>query len=166
MFIAAALVRLILAALALRGARWAYAAFVAVSLAYFPAKMGFHLRPHACEVGFDAHMAALALTKMAHVILFAVFFIFSSSQTGRTPSDRRVLVFSAIATLVMGALVELAEGVTGAGNCRLRDLLPDTVGVLVGAAALWLWRAMFRGKSLNPFAAWQRTAPTLLDESA
>lgn len=158
MSIVAVVVRLILAVLALRGARWAYAAFVVVSLAYFPAKMGFHLRPHACEVAFDPHMAALALTKMAHVILFAVFFVFSSAQTGRTPADRRVLLFSGAATLVVGALVELAEGVTGAGNCRLRDLLPDAVGIVAGAGVLYLWRSVFRTRSLNPFAALQAGA--------
>jgi hypothetical protein len=154
-FIATALLRLILAAFAIRGARWAYAAFVAVSLAYFPMKMGFALRPRACEVAFDAQMAGVALTKMAHVILFAVFFIFSSSQAGRDASPRRVLLVAGAATLVMGALVELAEGVTGAGNCRLRDLLPDAVGVAIGAAILLAWHAVFRTKSLNPFAPLQ-----------
>jgi hypothetical protein len=37
-----------------------------------------------------------------------------------------VLLSATIATLTVGALVEIAEGVTGAGNCRLRDLIPDS----------------------------------------
>ena len=156
MFVATAILRLVLAGFAIRGARWAYAAFIVVSLAYFPMKMGFDLRPRACEVAFDAQMAAIALTKTAHVILFAVFFVFSSSQAGRGASPRRVLLVAGIATLVMGALVELGEGVTGAGNCRLRDLLPDSVGIAVGAASLFAWRAIFRTESLNPFAPLQR----------
>jgi hypothetical protein len=41
-------------------------------------------------------------------------------------------------TLAMGALVELAEGITGRGHCRLRDLIPDSAGALAGAAFVLL----------------------------
>ena len=153
MFLLAAVVRLALAVLALRGVRWAYVAFIVVGLAYFPARMGFQLEPRACQLVIDRQGAMLALSKQAHVILFALFFILSSAQTGPKPSDRTVLLFSSVATLVMGALVELAEGVTGAGNCRLRDLIPDSVGILLGAAALIAWRRLRRTESLNAFAA-------------
>jgi hypothetical protein len=155
LFLLAAIARVVLAVLAIRGARWAYVAFVVLGLAYFPARMGFRLEARACDFAFTVPLAMLALTKMAHVILFAVFFVFSSSQTGVSPSDRTVLLFSTSATLVMGALVELAEGVTGAGNCRLRDLLPDLVGALIGAAVLLSWRRMRGGPTLNPFAGLQ-----------
>jgi hypothetical protein len=43
---------------------------------------------------------------------------------------------AAVMTLAMGALVEVAEGVTGSGNCRLPDLLPDALGAALGAAAI------------------------------
>lgn len=33
----------------------------------------------------------------------------------------------------MGALVEISQGVTGKGHCRLRDLIPDAVGALLGS---------------------------------
>jgi hypothetical protein len=154
-FLLAAIVRLILAVLALRGVRWAYVAFIVVGLAYFPARMGFHLEPRACALVIDRQGAMLALGKQAHVILFALFFILSSAQTGAKPSDRTVLLFSSIATLVMGALVELAEGVTGAGNCRLRDLIPDSVGILLGAAVLIVWRKLRGADTLNAFARWR-----------
>ena len=39
-------------------------------------------------------------------------------------------------TLTVGALLELAQGLTGAGHCRLRDLLPDPAGALLGWALL------------------------------
>ena len=37
-----------------------------------------------------------------------------------------------LATIVMGALVELAEGVSGQGHCRMRDMLPNTAGAILG----------------------------------
>jgi hypothetical protein len=38
----------------------------------------------------------------------------------------------ATATIIMiGVLVEILEGVTLTGNCRMRDLIPDAVGALV-----------------------------------
>jgi hypothetical protein len=153
MFLLAAITRAVLAVLALRGARWAYVAFIVAGLAYFPARVGFRLEPHACELALSVPLAMLSLTKKAHITLFALFFVFSSAQTGSRPSDRSVLLFSTLATLAMGALVELAEGVTGSGNCRLRDLIPDSVGIVLGAAALILWRHLRRAPTLNPFAA-------------
>lgn len=32
----------------------------------------------------------------------------------------------------MGMLVELSQGVTAHGNCRMRDLIPDSAGALLG----------------------------------
>jgi hypothetical protein len=40
----------------------------------------------------------------------------------------------------MGALVEVAEGLSGRGHCRFRDLIPDSAGALLGATAVLLWR--------------------------
>ena len=147
-----AIVRLVLVVLALRGVRWAYAAFIIVSLAYFPARAGFDLQPRACDLAIDGQSALLALGKQAHIILFALFFLLSSAQTGPKPSDRTVLLFASAATLVMGAFVEIGQGVTGAGNCRLRDLIPDSASILLGAAALFAWRRLRRSDTLNAFA--------------
>jgi hypothetical protein len=137
---------LVLAVLALRGIRWAYIAFVLVALLYFPAHVGFHLQPRPCELVFDARLAAFSLTNYAHIILFALFFILSSVHASMSGMHRSgALRFAAIATIVVGALVELAEGVTGSGHCRLRDLIPDSAGILIGAAAvlLFFWAAGF-----------------------
>lgn len=151
----AAFIRLVLVLISLRGKRWAYIAFVVLGLAYFPARVGFRLEPRACNLAVGAEVAAASLTNYAHITLFALFFIISSAQTGVRPSDRRVLIFSALATITMGALVELAQSVTGHGNCRLRDLIPDSAGILLGAAALILWRKILRAPTLNPFAVLQ-----------
>jgi hypothetical protein len=52
-----------LVVLALRGKRWAYAGFVVVSLLYFPARVGFHLQPQACELAPTFQLAVFSLQK-------------------------------------------------------------------------------------------------------
>jgi hypothetical protein len=131
--------RVLLAVLALRGARWAYVTFIVTGLAYFPMRAGFRLDPHACELAFGPRLAALSLTNYPHEVLFALFFVLSAVHFGgRHWAARPALVRAAVMTLAMGALVELAEGITGRGHCRLRDLIPDSVGALAGAAFVLL----------------------------
>ncbi len=151
-----ALARLALGLLALRGVRWAYAAFVALALLYFPAKAGFSPDPRPCQLAFDLPLAAHSLTNYGHIVLFALFFVMTSAQF-RAPT-RPTFAWSAAATILMGALVEVAQGVTGEGNCRLRDLIPDGVGVLAGSAVvLLLKRAGWRPRPTWSLA-WRRDA--------
>lgn len=131
------LVVVILAILSLRRMLWAYGAFVILGLLYFPARVGFRLRPGGCELALDPALALLSLTNYKHVVLFALFFLMTSAQLRR--SGWRRYAWPALATLIMGTLVELAEGVTGGGHCRLRDLVPDAVGAVVGAAMVASW---------------------------
>ena len=126
---------LALAGLALLGprwrySRWAYVAFILVGLSYFPLRAGFDFRPRACAIAFDADAMLLSMRNWGHVVLFGWFYIVSRAQF----TGPRAALWTGLATLTMGALVEIAQGVTGAGNCRLRDLIPDTMGALAGAA--------------------------------
>ena len=149
-----AVVRVALGLLALRGVRWAYAAFVALGLLYFPAKVGFRPTPRPCQLAFDLPLAAHSLTNYAHIILFALFFVMTSAQFRKL--NRRALLRAAAATLAMGALVEVAQGVTGEGNCRLRDLIPDGVGILIGSAVvLLLKRVGWRPRPTWSLAWWR-----------
>lgn len=153
-----ALVRLALGLLALRGVRWAYAAFVVLALLYFPAKVGFQLTPRPCQFAFDIPLAIHSLTNYAHIILFALFFVMTNAQF--RASNRRAFAWSAAATVVMGALVEVAQGVTGEGNCRLRDLIPDGVGILFGSMiVLLLQRAGWRPRPTWSLAWWRNARP-------
>jgi hypothetical protein len=128
-----------LVVLSLRGVRWAYATFVVLGLLYFPAKAGFRLDPTACQLALDIPLALFSLTNYAHVVLFALFFLMTSAQF--RAFDRRVFAWAALATIAMGAAVEAAQGISGWGHCRLRDLVPDGAGVVLGGliAALWAW---------------------------
>ena len=76
----------------------------------------------------------LSLTKIPHVMLFGFFFLLTAAQFDRI--DRKTLVWSGLATLIMGFLVELEEGATRTGNCRLTDVLPDILGALIVGALL------------------------------
>jgi hypothetical protein len=134
----AVLIFLVLAGLAFRGMRWAYLMFVGAGLLYFPARVGFRLSPGACELILDVPLALHSLTNVAHIVLFGVFFAMSCAQfRGRTHTT---LVWAALLTLAMGLLVEVSEGITGKGHCRLRDVVPDAAGVVIGAVVVSLWR--------------------------
>src|SRR5438552_2242870 len=131
----------LLALIALRGKRWAYPAFVVLGLLYFPAQTHFHVHAPKCEQLLPTmQVLVLSLHNYAYIALFAGFYWMSWVQFGR--SDARA-VWALLATLLVGALVEIAEGMTltGRGHCRVRALVPDAAGAL-GAAlllAVWSW---------------------------
>ncbi|HJQ69858.1 MAG TPA: VanZ family protein [Blastocatellia bacterium] len=127
----------VLAILALRGIRWAYFTFVLAGLLYFPVSVGFKFTPRPCELAPGFQLAIHSLTNYAHIVMFAIFFVITSAQLRM--SKWTGYAWAALATIVMGALVEVSQGVTGNGHCRLRDLIPDTVGILIGSVVVLLW---------------------------
>src|SRR5204862_7291855 len=136
----------LLALIALRGKRWAYLTFVLLGLLYFPAQA--HVRVHApkCELLLPTlHLIVPLLHNYAYIALFAGFYWMSWVQFGR--SDARG-VWALVATLLVAALVEIAEGMTGGGrgqvHCRVRDLVPDAAGALGAALLLAVWSRLFR----------------------
>jgi VanZ family protein len=82
-------------------------------------------------------LAIHSLTNYAHIVLFALFFVMTSAQLRM--ANWSAYGWAALATIVMGALVEIGQGVTGKGHCRLRDLIPDTAGILIGSIIVLLW---------------------------
>src|SRR5260370_13944562 len=87
------------------------------------------------------HVLVLSLHNYASVGLFGGFYWISWVQFRR--SDARA-VWALLATLLVGALVEIAEGMTGRGHCRLRDLVPDAAGALGAALLLAVWSRLRR----------------------
>src|SRR5438876_9123251 len=135
----------LLALIALRGKRWAYPAFVVLGLLYFPAQTHFHVHAPKCEQLLPTlHVLVLSLHNYAYIALFAGFYWMSWVQFRR--SDARA-VWALLATLLVGVLVEIAEGMTmtGRGHCRVRDLVPDAAGS-VGAALLLAILSLLRRK--------------------
>ena len=136
-----------LGVLAFRPTRWAYFTFVALGLLFFPARVGFHFHPQPCELVLTVPLVLFSLTNYGHIWRFAFFFLMTSAQVrGRRFRDQ--LLISLGAVLAMGIYVELAEGFTGEGHCRLRDLAPDVAGAILGAVLLLLWRLFqkYRGR--------------------
>jgi hypothetical protein len=136
------LIFFVLGILSLRGMRWAYMTFVVLGLLYFPASVGFRLDPQPCELTFDIPLALHSLTNYAHIVLFILFFLMTSAQFRM--SKWSALAWAAMAAIIMGVLVELAEGITGNGHCRSRDLIPDGIGILLGAIIVLLWNRVRR----------------------
>ena len=136
MLLIGSLIRFALGVFALRGNRWAYIAFIVSGLLYFPMSVDFRFNPQPCELVPSLSLAVFSLTNFPHIVLFALFFIITSAQFQK--SGWSAFAWAALITIVMGALVEIAEGVTGKGHCRLRDLIPDTAGALIGAGLVLL----------------------------
>lgn len=140
------LVFLVLGALAFRGARWAYVTFVFLGLLFFPARVGFRLDPQPCEWELSVPLALFSLTKYPHIVLFAIFFLLTAVQA-RRHSRRAQLLIAAGAVLAMGVYVEMAQALTGEGHCRLRDLIPDAAGALLGALLVVSWYTIRKRES-------------------
>ncbi len=128
----------VLGALAFRPTRWAYFTFVALGVLFFPARVGFHFHPQPCECALNGPLALFSLTNYGHLVRFTIFFLMTSVQM-RGARLRTQLLLATGAVMAMGIYVELAEGLTGEGHCRLRDLVPDLAGAIVGAVILMLW---------------------------
>ena len=154
MTIVLTVLRVAFAILALRGVRWAYVSFILLGLAYFPLKVGFRLDPHPCQLRFGVDLALHSLTNFPHIVLFAVFFLISYVHFAVRRSPRPMLT-AAVISLVMGALVEIAQGVTDTGNCDSSDLIPDSAGILVGATLIVITRPLVAKLSRRR----ERTAP-------
>jgi hypothetical protein len=108
------LASIVLGIAAMCGLRLAYAAFVVVGLLYFPARVGFHLSPRACQFALDVPLAFHSLTNYPHILLFTIFFVMTTRQFRSI--TRSTLLLAGLMALVMGALVETAEGIAGTGT--------------------------------------------------
>lgn len=115
---------------------WFYAAYILVAVARIPARTGFRLTAPACDMRLTLENVGLSLTKVPHIILFGLFFLLTVAQFDRV--DRGTLSWSLVATAVLGLIVEVEEGATRTGNCRLTDVLPDVMGGLIVAAVLMM----------------------------
>lgn len=132
----------LLALIALRGKPWAYLAFVVLGLLSFPAQADFRVHAPRCDQLIPTmHVLVLSLQNYAYIALFAGFYWMSWVQFRRTEAR---FVWALLATLLVAALVEVAEGMTGRGRCRVRDLVPDAAGALGAALLLALWSRVRR----------------------
>ena len=133
---------MVLAVFAVRGARWAYALFLGFALLYFPQKGGFTLQAPACSPALGRELFVTSATNYSHIILFALFFLISYGQFAK-PRLRgwRPLPVAAGATLLMSVMIEVLQGMSNTGNCELRDVIPDVIGMSLGFGVVLAWKA-------------------------
>jgi hypothetical protein len=115
-----------------------------------PARVGFRLVAPVCDTRLTLAHARMSMTKVPHMVLFAAFFGLTVLQFERV--DRRAQGWSLLATIALGILVEVEEGLSRTGNCRLTDVLPDIAGAAIAGAALL--------GSLKVVREWSRRAKT------
>jgi hypothetical protein len=135
---------LMLAFLAMRGARWAYVAFALMIPLSFFAFTGFHVDPKPCELTFELPLAVQSLSNYPHILLFA-FFLLVTTKCFRS-SDWPSLGWSFCLTMAMGAAMEIAQGLSGNHHCKSVDLVPDFIGALLGLLAVILGGTIANGK--------------------
>jgi len=135
------------AILSLRGARWAYVAFVILGLLYLPASTGFRLDPRPCDLSIDLPLAIQSLSNFAHIILFFLFFLVTTRQF-RLPGWQS-LGWSIALTMAMGAGLEIAESLSGSHHCKAVDLIPDFIGALLGLFVVVLVGALASAKLIR-----------------
>jgi len=114
--------------------RWGYAAYMVNAVLRIPSRTGFYLRAPACNLQLTAENFAASLTKVPHILLFGLFFLITVAQFDRL--GRRAIAWSFLATIGMGVLIELEEGATRTGYCRMTDVAPDAWGALIAMAPL------------------------------
>ncbi|HMA21688.1 MAG TPA: hypothetical protein VKO87_12850 [Gemmatimonadaceae bacterium] len=105
-----------------------------VAVARIPARTGFRLHSPSCDMELSLENVGRSMTKLPHMILFGMFFLLTVIQFDRV--DRSTLAWSLLATLLLGLIVEIEEGATRTGNCRLTDVLPDLFGAVVVTALI------------------------------
>ena len=134
------------AAVAIPAVRWrraAFVAFLALGLLSFPLRAGWPdaaLTPRACEGVVSMGLALHSFRNVPHLALFPSLFLLARRQfTGPHAG-----MFAFGTTVAFGAMLEMAQGASGAGHCRLRDLLADAAGALAGWALWTMTRAGYR----------------------
>ena len=125
--------------------RWAYGAFLLFGVVRIPGRVGFHLAAPPCNTRLTLANARESMTKVPHLTVFAIFFVLTALQFDRI--DWRALGWSLLATVALGLLVEIEEGASRTGYCRLTDVLPDVTGAVIAAALLLGAMAMRRWSS-------------------
>jgi hypothetical protein len=118
-----------------------YVAYLLMAVLYIPWRAGFHLTAPDCEWKFGLGLALHSFGNYQHIILLAFFYLMTFAVLRRSSHP---FLWSAIASLTLGFVVELEEGAAHFHHCRMRDLIPDATGALAAAAILF---AVTRGKA-------------------
>ena len=143
-------VTVVLAALAIRGVRAAYVAYLLFAVLLIPARVGFQIQPLVCEFPVSVASGLYSLPKWGHVLPSALLSLTTLMQFRQRGA--RALLWAVALTLGLGLVAEFEQGVFRNGNCRMRDLIPDAAGAFLGAAIGWAWSASRRSGATGGLA--------------
>src|SRR5215204_2047277 len=129
--------------------RWAYAAYMLVGVMTIPARTHFQFYPLRCDARLTAGNISASLSKGPHIVLFGLFFLLTAAQFNRI--DRTSMTWSLAATVGLGLLIEIEEGLTRTGNCRYTDVLPDMLGGLIVLAVVMAATMLLRRSRAGRF---------------
>ena len=118
--------------------RWAYVVFVILGILYLPATAEFRFNPQRCDLSFNEPVFTRSLTNYPHIILFLLFFLVTARQF--RSFSWQSLGLSIVLTMAMGAALEITEGLSGLHHCKVSDLVPDFIGVMIGVVVVFLAR--------------------------
>jgi hypothetical protein len=121
-------------------APWVLLALIALTLSATPLRSGFHLRAGlVCEIGAPSEQWVAGILNWGHFISYGVLVVVGSLAPRERPLARTgALVFA------LSAAVELEQAVFTVGHCRVRDLLPNLLAIVLAAAACWAIRRGMR----------------------
>ena len=122
--------------------RFAYISFVVLGVLWMPARAGFRFAPRDCETAMSLVLALHSMTNYRHIVLFAIFAVMTLAQFRSDDGWRFVKV--AVLALGMTIAVEGEQGLLGVGHCRVRDVVPNAAGSLVGSCLIEAVRAVRR----------------------
>jgi len=114
--------------------RFAYVAFVALGVLWMPARASFRFAPRQCEMAMSLDLSVHSMTNYKHIFLFTMFAIMTLAQFGT--DDRWRFVKLAALVLGMTIVVESEQALLGVGHCRVRDIVPNAAGTLIGACII------------------------------
>jgi glycopeptide antibiotics resistance protein len=108
--------------------RLLFAVMAIAALVYTPATIGFVTRPALqCELVSSAELWLFGLTNVRHLVTYSILAAVAVWAFGT-----HSLWLAAAVALTITAGVELTQAIFADGHCRVRDMLPNTVGVAVG----------------------------------
>jgi hypothetical protein len=113
-----------------------YSIYLAFAVLYIPIRKGFRL-DFDCEWTFDLPLAVYSLGNYQHMVLCACFFLMTYAIIRKRSHP---VLIAIVATVVLGFVAEIEEGAARFHHCRMRDLIPDTAGALIGALLVFVFR--------------------------
>ena len=106
---------------------------VTMALAFEPFRSGFTFDTQSCEVLADWERTKSAVFNARHIISYGILCLVASATLRKNK-----VVMAVLGTFVFSAFLELEQSFFITGHCRLRDLIPNVLGIGLAAGMFQL----------------------------